>query len=54
MGERHQRSVSSKAEMDNADSRARARQWCCQGSAYVRDPRAKALGESEVFRDPSE
>jgi hypothetical protein len=54
MGERRQRSVSGEAEMDNVDSRARARRWCRWGLAYVRDPRAESLGESEVFQDPSE
>jgi hypothetical protein len=53
IGERRQRPVSGKVEMDNADSRVQVRRWCRRGSAYVRDPRAEASGESEVFRDPS-
>jgi hypothetical protein len=52
MGERRQRPVSGEAETDNAISGARTRRRCCCGSACVRDPRAEASDESEVFRDP--
>jgi hypothetical protein len=47
-----QRPVSGEAEKVNAISGARTRRRCRRGSACVRDPRAEALGESEVFRDP--
>jgi hypothetical protein len=52
MGERRQRPVLGEAKTNNAISRAETRRRCCRGSACVRDPRAEASGESEVFRDP--
>jgi hypothetical protein len=52
MGERRQRPVSDEAETDNAVSGAWTRRRCCRGLARVRDPRAEASDESEVFRDP--
>jgi hypothetical protein len=53
MGERCQSPVLGEAETNNAISGARMRRRCCRGLAHVRDPRVEALGESEVFQDPS-
>jgi hypothetical protein len=51
MGERHQRPVLGEAETDDAISGAQTRRRCHRRSACVRDSRAKASNELEVFQD---
>jgi hypothetical protein len=51
MGERRQRPVLGEVETNDAVSGARTRRRCRRRSAYVRDSRAEASNELEVFQD---